>query len=103
MNNILKHSFTNIDVFGVFGNKKIMRYYDANKRSVEKFRRWDVFSLEQWMPRWMLQIPYDVLNRINRHKLQDSNKKLVDNIKHTDYFIDNVSDDCLDFLCVATK
>ena len=55
-----------------------MRYYDKNKKSVEKIRKWDILNFEKILPRWLLQIPYDILNRLNRHKLQDNNQKLVD-------------------------
>jgi len=103
MNEILKTSFTNIQVKGLFGNEKVMDYYEVNKKSVEKVRKWDIFNLEKNMPRWMIQIPYDILNRFNRHKLQDNNQQLVDGVKHTDYFISDVSDKCLDFFCIATK
>ena len=35
----------------------------------------------------VVTIPYDILNRLNRHKLQDKNEKLVEEVKYTDYFI----------------
>ena len=103
MKEILKTSFSDIDIQGIIGNKKVMDYYNVNKKSVEKIRKWDIFNLEENLPRWILQIPYDILNRFNRHKLQDHNEDLVDGVKHTDYSIENVSDKCLDFFCIATK
>ena len=51
----------------------------------------------------MLQIPYDILNRLNRHKLQDFDERLVEEIKYTDYIIKSVDKYCLDYFCVATK
>ena len=51
----------------------------------------------------MLQIPYDILNRFNRQKLQDDNLEMVKNISHTDYSIKENSDISLDHFCVATK
>ena len=51
----------------------------------------------------VLQIPYDILNRFNRHKLQDNNEKLVDGVKYTDYSIKEMNDTCLDYFCLATK
>ena len=103
MIDILKTSFTKIDIKGVFGNEKIMQYYNVNKKSVEKIRKWDIFNLERNMPRWLLQIPYDILNRFNRNKLQDKNKSLVDNVKYTDYSISEMTDQCLDYFCISTK
>ena len=87
MKDVLKKSFSNIKMKGVYGNEKVMRYYEKNKKSVENIRKWDILNLEKKLPRWLLQIPYDILNRFNRHKLQDSNEELVDGIKYTDYFI----------------
>ena len=103
MENILRSSFDNFEVLGVFGNDKVNDYYEKNRISVQKFRRWDVFSLEKRLPRWMLQIPYDILNRFNRYKLQDKNQMLVQDVKYTDYFIKKEVENCLDFFCVATK
>lgn len=103
MREILRTSFKDIEIRGIFGNHKVMDYYDKNKRSVDRIRRWDIFCMERYMPRWILQIPYDILNRFNRYKLQDKNEKLVQEIKHTDYLIKDVSDECLDFFCIATK
>tara|TARA_B100000700_G_scaffold247997_1_gene277685 strand:- start:4351 stop:5130 length:780 start_codon:yes stop_codon:yes gene_type:complete len=103
MREILKTSFTNININGVFGNEKIMEYYNKNKKSVEKIRMWDVFCLEKNMPRWLLQIPYDILNRFNRKKLQNKNASLVDNVNYTDYSISKMNEHCLDYFCVATK
>jgi len=103
MKEILKTSFSDVDIQGIIGNKKVMDYYNLNKKSVEKIRKWDIFNFEENLPRWILQIPYDILNRFNRQKLQDHNEKLVDGVKHTDYSIENVSDKCLDFFCIATK
>ena len=88
---------------GVYGNEKVMKYYEENKRSVENIRKWDVLNLEKNLPRWLLQIPYDILNRFNRHKLQDHNEKLVDEVKYTDYSIKPMNNTCLDYFCIATK
>ena len=51
----------------------------------------------------MLQIPYDILNRFNRHALEDDNKQLVESITYKDYHIKETNQECLDHFCVATK
>ena len=103
MRDILEISFSDIEMNGVFGNEKIMEYYNANKKSVERIRKWDIFNLEKNMPRRLLQVPYDILNRFNRHKLQDKNESLVNDVKYTDYSISEMTDQCLDYFCIATK
>ena len=55
MNEILKTSFSNINLKGIYGNEKVMRYYDENKKSVENIRKWDVLNLEKILPRWLLR------------------------------------------------
>ena len=74
---ILQTSFKHIDIKGVFGLKKAIEYYEKNKKSVAKIMRWDIFNLQDILPNFLLQIPYDIFNRINRLKLQDRNDDLV--------------------------
>ena len=103
MTSIVKSIFSVFEVKGIFGNEKVMDYYQKNKISVEKITRWDILNMQYWLPRWLLQIPYDILNRFNRHNLQDNNEEIVNTIKFTDYSINNLSDNCLDYFVIATK
>ena len=103
MESVLKSVFENFELKGVFGNKKVMNYYQKNKDSVRKITRWDIFNMQYWMPRWLLQIPYDILNRFNRHSLQDNNEGIVNSVEYTDYSIDPSNDSCLDHFVIATK
>ena len=103
MREIIESVFSVIELKGVFGNKKVMEYYQKNKESVAKITKWDILNMQHWLPRWMLQIPYDILNRFNRHNLQDDNETLVNSIVYTDYLIKNSSDVCLDHFVIATK
>ena len=103
MEKILKTSFSNSIVQGVYGNDKIMRYYEKNKSSVNSIMRWDIFNLQYLLPRRLLQIPYDILNRFNRKNLRNQNKSIVEQVNFTDYFIQESSKDSLDHFCIATK
>ena len=80
-----------------------MDYYEKNKKEVEKITRWDIFNLQYLLPRFLLQMPYDILNRINRQKLQDNNDDLVDAITINDFCIKPMTDKCFDYFCIATK
>lgn len=95
--------FDDVTIKGVFGNKKINDYYLENKKSVEKITRFDVLKLQYRLPRWMLQVPYDVLNRVNRRKLLKGNTGLVQDIKWTDYSIEIANDTCFDLFAVVKK
>tara|TARA_B100001113_G_C21092900_1_gene615195 strand:+ start:302 stop:1078 length:777 start_codon:yes stop_codon:yes gene_type:complete len=103
MSDIVHIFFQNVELKGVFGNEKVMDYYQKNKESVARITRWDIFNMQYWLPRWILQIPYDILNRFNRHNLQDQNIDLVKSIKYTDYNIQSSSNNCLDHFVIATK
>ena len=96
---LLSVVFSSVDKKGVFGNDIAMKYYEENKASVRKIMRFDVLNLQYNLPRWMLQIPYDVLNRRNRNKLSDSGA----HIKLEDYFVADAKDDCIDLFYIAEK
>lgn len=99
----LSKSFAKVDARGVFGNEKINEYYEKNKASVRKITRFDIFDLQHRLPRKLLQIPYDILNRMNRKKLLSNNTGLVSDITHEDYFIAPADKGCFDLFYVATK
>ena len=103
MRDIIKISFDNYELKGVFGNDKIMDYYKKNKEAVRKITRFDILNMQYWLPRWMLEIPYDILNRFNRQNLLNDNEEMVNTIRHTDYAISESNNECLDHFCIATK
>lgn len=100
---LLGKYFTKVEANGVFGNQKIMDYYEKNKASVHKITRFDIFNLQYKLPRQVLQVPYDILNRRNRKKLLKENTGLVSDIHYTDYHIAEAKEGCFDLLYVATK
>jgi SAM-dependent methyltransferase len=105
MKDILERVFgrEGTEVRGIFGNDKVMDYYQKNKASVRKFTRFDVFDLQHRLPRKWLQVPYDLANRANRMMLRKSNTGLVNDIMASDYFVAPLADDCLDYYAVCTK
>ena len=103
MKEILRKNFVKSEVKGVYGNDIVMEYYKKNKESVKKITRYDIFNLQYLLPRWALQIPYDILNRFNRNKLKSENENVVSAVKVDDYSILDATDNCLDYFCIATK
>lgn len=99
---LLQKDFAKIEKMGVFGNEKVMNYHEQNRKSVAKYKKLDIFNLEQNLPRWALQIPYDFLNRLNRKKLADSNSLALE-IDYKDYFLAPASDEALDLWYVVEK
>lgn len=100
---LLSHHFSSVKALGVFGNNAIMDYYEKNKESVKKITRFDIFNLQYRLPRQLLQIPYDILNRMNRKKLLKQNEGLTTGITYQDYFIKDAGDLCFDLFYIAEK
>jgi SAM-dependent methyltransferase len=99
LKNMLGKYYSSVDSKGVFGNETVMKYFEQNKASVNKTMRFDIFNFQWWGPRWMLQIPYDFLNRRNRNKLTDAGA----HIQLEDYFIEDAKEGCFDLFYIATK
>lgn len=95
--------FQKVEIKGVAGNEKVMEYYEENKRSVQKITRFDVFNLQYRLPAALLRIPYDLLNRMNRNKLNQGNSTLVATIQHDDYFLTDKASEALDLFLVLEK
>ena len=103
LSDLLSAEFQSVEMYGVNGNEKIMAYYEQNRKGVERITRFDVLDLQHRLPRWMLQIPYDILNRINRRKLLKGNQELTTSIKMEDYSIGEVQKESFDLYFVAKK
>ena len=103
MKHILSIYFAKTQVNGVYGNDLVMEYYKKNKESVKKITRFDIFNFQYILPRWILQVPYDILNRFNRKKLKSDNENVVSLVKVDDYSILDSTENCLDYFCIATK
>jgi hypothetical protein len=95
--------FPHVEMKGITGNEKVMAYYAENKRSVERFTRWDFLKLQYRLPASLLRIPYEILNRWNRNKLQSADNQLVSNISHEDYIVVDDASDALDLFLVVRK
>lgn len=100
---LLAGHFESVEQLGVAGNDKVWKYYEKNRQGVERIARWDILDFQHRLPRWMLQIPYDLLNRLNRRKLLSQNTELTTGIAMTDYAVVPVTERCFDLLYVATK
>lgn len=103
LENLCKKYFSKVEIIGVAGNEKVMQYYFENKKSVSNITKWDLFGLQYALPRQLLQIPYDILNRLNRKKLQQKNTGLVNEIDYTDYLIEKNPAQSLDLFCILEK
>ncbi len=100
---LLIDKFPFVETLGVSGDSSIMEYYEKNREGVERITRFDIFNLQYRLPRWMLQIPYDILNRLNRRKLLRDNNSLTASIKMENYFLEAAADHSFDLFFMAHK
>ena len=95
--------FPSVEALGVGGNERVWSYYEKIRESVRRIMRFDILRMQWWLPRWVLQIPYDILNRLNRRKLHSENRTLTENITMEDYALQAVDSRCFDLFYIATK
>lgn len=95
--------FASIQRRGIAGNERVWAYYEKNRESVRRIMRFDVLRMQWWLPRWILQLPYDIMNRVNRRRLHSQNTELTESIEMSDYYVTEVDDRCFDLFYVATK
>ena len=95
--------FSSVECKGVGGNERVWAYYKKNRESVNRIMRFDILKMQWWLPRFVLQLPYDVLNRLNRKKLYSDNSQLTDAISMEDYHLQDVDNECFDLFYIATK
>ncbi|SIS91932.1 class I SAM-dependent methyltransferase [Belliella pelovolcani] len=95
--------FDQVKAMGIGGNQKVWDYHEANRKSVNKIMRFDVFDLQYKLPATVLRWPYEVLNRVNRNKLHKQQGKHVTAITHADYLLVDHPDQGLDLFYVLEK
>lgn len=100
---LAKKIFDYVELKGITGNSKVMKYYEENKKSVRRFTRWDIFDLQHRIPARLLRIPYEILNRWNRNKLQSTGNELVRSIHHEDYLVTSDATLALDLFLMVRK
>ena len=103
LHNLFEVHFQDVKVEGVTGNEQVMAYYERNRQSVKRITRWDILDLQHRLPRWMLQLPYDILNRLNRRKLLAAAPEATASIRMEDYFLTEKTEQAFDLFLTATK
>lgn len=100
---LLSKYFKSVECLGVYGDEKVMAYFEENKKGVEKFTRFDIFNLQYKLPRKWLEIPYNIANRMNRNKLMDQKDGAFSEIDTNSFHLDKVTDKCFDLFYIARK
>jgi SAM-dependent methyltransferase len=95
--------FDRVEAKGITGNEKVMQYHAENRKSVERIMRFDVLDLQHRLPAFLLKVPYEILNRINRNKLKKGDDQLVASITYEDYIITDKPEKSLDLFYYLYK
>lgn len=98
---LLGREFRRVEALGVAGNERVIAYYEKNREGVRRITRFDPLDLQHRLPRWMLRIPYDLMNRLNRRRLLTQNDELTRSIRMEDYRVVPVTETCFDLFFVA--
>lgn len=88
---------------GISGNHKVMRYHEDNRKSVEKIMKFDVLNLQYRLPGFLLKLPYEILNRVNRNSLKKVDNELVESITYQDYLVTDNPEESLDLFYYLYK
>ncbi|MFK7953160.1 MAG: class I SAM-dependent methyltransferase [Ekhidna sp.] len=100
---LCKKYFEKVEMKGIAGNEKVLEYHERNRKSVNKIMRFDIFNLQYRLPATLLRLPYDLLNRLNRNKLNETDDELVKSIHHDDFSLKDKDEHNLDLFCILTK
>jgi len=95
--------FSKVEMKGVAGNEKVMKYHERNRMSVNKIMKYDILNLQYRLPATILRKPYEILNRINRKKLKSGDDQLVASINWNDFKLTEKDEQNLDLFCLLTK
>lgn len=98
-----KKYFDQVEMKGVAGDDKVLEYHERNRASVQKIMRFDIFDLQHKLPASLLRVPYDLLNRMNRNKLKETDDELVKSINFNNFKLQDQSEQNLDLFCLLTK
>lgn len=95
--------FDKVDMKGIAGSEKVLEYHERNRASVQRIMRFDIFDLQHKLPAGLLRIPYDILNRMNRNKLRETDDELVKSITVQDFNLMDQDEQNLDLFCLLSK
>lgn len=90
-------------VKGIYGNSVVMKYYEENRRSIERITRFDVFDLQYRLPAFLLKGVYSLLNNYNRFSLARKTPDITAGIQYDDFYLAELRESCLDYFVMATK
>ena len=99
---LLGRHFSSVHTQGIHGSSRWWTYRRQHEKSVRNITRLDVLNLQHRLPRHLLRLPYEILNRYNRNRVLRASGTVAE-IDHTDFHLGLSAPESLDWYCVATK
>ncbi|THU33585.1 class I SAM-dependent methyltransferase [Niastella caeni] len=103
MQQLIASHFDAYTLNGIYGNDVVMKYYEENRRAIERITRFDVLNLQHRLPAFLLKGVYSVLNNYNRFSLARKAPDITAGINYDDFYRDELSENCLDYFVTASK
>jgi SAM-dependent methyltransferase len=100
---LMESRFVRVEAMGIFGDERVADYYERNRRGVARIARFDPLMLRDRLPRWMLRVPYDVANRLNRRRLLAENSELTRAFSPGNYRLGPAGDGAFDLFFTGVK
>jgi 2-polyprenyl-3-methyl-5-hydroxy-6-metoxy-1,4-benzoquinol methylase len=100
---LMESRFSKVEAMGIFGDDRVMEYYERNREGVARITRFDPLRLRDRLPRWMLRVPYDVANRVNRRRLLAADEELTLGITPENYRLAPAGAGAFDLFYMGTK
>jgi SAM-dependent methyltransferase len=100
---LIESRFGRVEAMGIFGDERVMEYYERNREGVRRITRFDPLDLQHRLPRRMLRLPYDIANRLNRRRLLSDNDALTRAIAPENYRLAPATDSAFDLFFTGTK
>lgn len=101
--NLMGYCFRPEQALGIYGNDKVMAYYEKNRKSTRFLLHFDPFGLIGMLPRFLLKLPYLFADRFNRRRLLIANRTLTTSITVDDYQFAPADDDCFDLFFIVKR
>ncbi|MDR2882242.1 MAG: class I SAM-dependent methyltransferase [Alistipes sp.] len=100
---LMESRFACVEAMGVFGDERVADYYERNRRGVVRLTGFDPLRLRDRLPRWMLRVPYDIANRLNRRRLLTANGDLTRAITPDSYRLGPAGEGAFDLFFTGVK
>ncbi len=94
--------FAGVQMLGMFGNEKVLRFDERRARAVGRILRLDPLGLRHRLPRWLVEFAFAKLSRIVRRQARGPGAVSADRIVPDDFYVSDTGvDRALDLVAVC--